>query len=134
MRAHIGGTEGKGKFRAPRMRRSSRPICEPASPWRGSGVTARVRATRSAGPAGRPWRRGERHETVLASRHDDDRRNRESGFEAPSERARGIRAWFEEFDSARFDDKLERDIKAGKLDRIADRALAEQRRGRTREL
>jgi hypothetical protein len=47
-------------------------------------------ATRSAGPAGRPWRRGERHETVLASRHDDDRRNRESGFEAPSERARCI--------------------------------------------
>src|SRR5215218_7298425 len=93
-----------------------------------------TRSARSARPAGRRWRRGEGHETVLASRHDDDRRNRESGFEAPSERARGIRAWFEEFDSARFDDKLERDIKAGKLDRIADRALAEQRRGRTREL
>ena len=52
----------------------------------------------------------------------------------PPSELEAFRAWFEEFDSARFDDKLERDIRAGKLDRIADRALDEQRRGRTREL
>jgi hypothetical protein len=42
--------------------------------------------------------------------------------------------WFEEFEAARFDEKIERDAKAGRLDRLADQALAEFRAGRTREL
>ena len=45
-----------------------------------------------------------------------------------------FRRWFEEFDVARFDAKIERDAKAGKLDRLADEALAEFRAGRAREL
>ena len=45
-----------------------------------------------------------------------------------------LRSWFEEFQAARFDDKIERDAKAGKLDRAADRALADHRKGRSREL
>ena len=45
-----------------------------------------------------------------------------------------FRAWFEEFDAARFDAKIERDAKAGKRDRLADEALAELRAGRAREL
>ena len=52
---------------------------------------------------------------------------------APDELAK-FRAWFEEFDAARFDAKIERDAKAGKLDRLADEALAEFRAGRAREL
>jgi hypothetical protein len=32
-------------------------------------------------------------------------------------------AWFEQFNAARFDDKIERDANAGKLDRLADAAL-----------
>jgi hypothetical protein len=45
-----------------------------------------------------------------------------------------FRAWYEAFDAQRFDEKIERDIRAGKLDRMADEALAEHRAGRTREL
>jgi len=41
---------------------------------------------------------------------------------------------FETFDAQRFDERIERDAKAGKLDRMADEALAEHRAGRTREL
>jgi len=45
-----------------------------------------------------------------------------------------FRVWFEMFDAQRFDERIERDAKAGKLDRMADEALAEHRAGRTREL
>ena len=51
----------------------------------------------------------------------------------PDELAR-FRAWFEQFDAARFDEKVERDAKAGKLDRLSDAALDEFRKGRAREL
>ena len=36
--------------------------------------------------------------------------------------------------SARFDEKIERDAKVGKLDRLAEQALADFRTGRAREL
>ena len=52
---------------------------------------------------------------------------------APEELAR-FRAWFEEFDAAVFDRKIERDLKKGKLDQLFDEALEEHRTGRTREL
>ncbi len=45
-----------------------------------------------------------------------------------------FRAWFETFDAQRFDERIERDARAGKLDRMADEALADHRAGRTREL
>ena len=51
----------------------------------------------------------------------------------PSDLAR-FRAWFEEFDAARFDQKIERDAKSGKLDRLADQAIDDLRKGRAREL
>jgi len=40
-----------------------------------------------------------------------------------------FRAWFEEFQAARFDDKIERDVHSGKLDRLADQASADFRKG-----
>jgi hypothetical protein len=49
------------------------------------------------------------------------------------ERAR-FRAWFEAFDAKRFDERIEEDAKAGKLDQLAEEALAAHREGRTREL
>jgi hypothetical protein len=52
---------------------------------------------------------------------------------APEELAK-FRAWFEAFEAERFDRKIERDIKAGKLDQLAGEALAEFRAGRAREL
>jgi len=45
-----------------------------------------------------------------------------------------FRAWFETFDAQRFEERIEQDAQAGKLDRIANEALADRRVGRTREL
>ena len=52
---------------------------------------------------------------------------------APDQLAK-FRDWFEAFDAARFDEKIERDAKAGKLDRLAEQALTDFREGRAREL
>ena len=52
---------------------------------------------------------------------------------APRELER-FRAWFEEFQAARFDAKIERDARGGKLDRLTEAAAADHRQGRTREL
>ena len=52
----------------------------------------------------------------------------------PPDQLAKFRDWFEAFDAARFDQKIERDAKAGKLDRLAEQALAEFRKGRAREL
>lgn len=52
----------------------------------------------------------------------------------PAEQLARFRAWFEEFDAARFDAKIEHDAATGKLDRLADEAKADFRAGRAREL
>jgi hypothetical protein len=43
----------------------------------------------------------------------------------PPDKLARFRAWFEEFDAALFDRKIERDAAAGKLDKIAREAIAE---------
>ena len=45
-----------------------------------------------------------------------------------------FREWFATFDAAAWDEQLEADAKAGKLDSLADAALAEHRAGRSRKL
>ena len=52
----------------------------------------------------------------------------------PPDQLARFREWFEAFDAARFDEKIERDAKAGKLDRLAEQALADHAQGRAREL
>jgi hypothetical protein len=52
---------------------------------------------------------------------------------APRELAR-FRAWFETFDAEQFDAAVERDARTGKLDALAEEALAAHRTGRSREL
>jgi hypothetical protein len=52
----------------------------------------------------------------------------------PPDELEEFRAWFEEFEAAAFDAKIERDARSGKLDRLAEAALKEFREGRTREL
>jgi hypothetical protein len=47
---------------------------------------------------------------------------------------RDVRGWFEVFDAKEFDAAIERDAKAGKLDALAEEALAAHRAGRSREL
>jgi len=53
--------------------------------------------------------------------------------ELPVDQLAKFRAWFEEFEAARFDQKIERDAEAGKLDRLAERAIADFRAGRALE-
>ncbi len=45
-----------------------------------------------------------------------------------------FREWFASFDAAAWDAQLETDAKAGKLDALADAALADHRAGRSRKL
>ena len=45
-----------------------------------------------------------------------------------------FREWFAAFDAAAWDQQLEEDVKAGKLDAVADAALADHRAGRSRKL
>ena len=52
---------------------------------------------------------------------------------APGELAR-FRAWFDSFDAARFDQRIEQDAASSKLDKLAEQALAAHRNGTTREL
>jgi len=52
----------------------------------------------------------------------------------PPDQFAKFRAWFDAFDAARFDEKIERDARAGKLDRLVEQALADFRQGRAREI
>lgn len=54
--------------------------------------------------------------------------------ELPPDQLVRFRAWFEDFEAARFDQRIERDAKAGKLDQLAEQAFADFRAGRAREL
>ena len=45
-----------------------------------------------------------------------------------------FRSWFAEFDTAHWDRQLEKDVAAGRLDKLAERALAEHASGRTTPL
>ncbi len=54
--------------------------------------------------------------------------------ELPADQLAKFRAWFEEFEATRFDQRIERDAKAGRLDQLAEQALADFRASRAREL
>jgi hypothetical protein len=51
----------------------------------------------------------------------------------PPKELAAFRAWFEAFDAQRFDEAIARDAKSGKLDRLAEDALAAHQSGQTRE-
>lgn len=51
----------------------------------------------------------------------------------PAEIAR-LREWLDELNERLFDEQIERDAKDGKLDKLAEKALAEHRRGLSRKL
>lgn len=52
----------------------------------------------------------------------------------PPEGLAEFRAWFEAFEAEQWDKQLEKDIQAGKLDRLAEQAFAEFKQGRCKEL
>ncbi|PON12219.1 hypothetical protein C2W62_40760 [Candidatus Entotheonella serta] len=43
-------------------------------------------------------------------------------------------AWYEKFDSEAWDRQIEEDVAAGKLDTLADAAIADHKAGRTKKL
>ena len=45
-----------------------------------------------------------------------------------------FRAWFEKFDSATWDSQFEDDAKSGKLDKIAEQAIDDFKKGKCKEL
>lgn len=45
-----------------------------------------------------------------------------------------FREWFEEYEAQQWDEQIERDAKAGKLNKIAEQALNDYRAGKAREL
>ena len=45
-----------------------------------------------------------------------------------------FRSWFEKFDAVRWDKQMEEDVKAGKLDIIANKALEDFKKGKCKEL
>ncbi len=47
---------------------------------------------------------------------------------------KSLRRWFERFDAAVWDKEFEADAKAGKLERLAERALREHRAGKSKPL
>ena len=48
----------------------------------------------------------------------------------PSKELARFRQWLAEFDAERWDQQLEQDVRAGKLDKLADKALDQHRSGR----
>ncbi len=54
--------------------------------------------------------------------------------ELPPEQIAQIRAWLDERAAAEWDAQIEQDERAGRLDALAERALAEHQAGRTRPL
>jgi len=54
--------------------------------------------------------------------------------ELAAEELAAFREWFAEFDGALWDRQIEADVKAGKLDALAERALRDNAAGRFRDL
>jgi hypothetical protein len=52
----------------------------------------------------------------------------------PPDQFAKFRAWFEELDAKRFDEKIARDADTGKLDRLTEVALADFHTGCVREI
>ncbi len=54
--------------------------------------------------------------------------------ELPPQKLSILRAWFEKFDAAIWDKQIETDVKAGKLDTMATKALDSYKKGKCKEL
>ena len=52
----------------------------------------------------------------------------------PADELSRFRAWFAEFDAARWDRQFEQDAAAGRLDALADEAVSDLRQGRCTDL
>ncbi len=51
-----------------------------------------------------------------------------------SDELAAFREWFQEYDAAEWDRQIEEDALAGKFDKLAEKALADHKAGRTTEI
>ena len=54
--------------------------------------------------------------------------------ELSREELANLRDWFRKYDAEAWDRQIEEDVRGGKLDRLAEEALAAHKAGRTKEL
>ena len=52
----------------------------------------------------------------------------------PPEQYNAFRRWFDEYEARQWDAQIERDVKAGKLDELAEKAIRDYQSGNTTEL
>ncbi|RYZ89955.1 MAG: hypothetical protein EOO68_25015 [Moraxellaceae bacterium] len=52
----------------------------------------------------------------------------------PKDQLQQFRVWYEKFDAQKWDEQIEQDANDGKLDAIAESALAEYKSGKSRKL
>ena len=52
----------------------------------------------------------------------------------PQDQLREFRAWYEKYDSDAWDEQIERDTAAGKLDALAEVAIADHEAGKSKKL
>ena len=52
----------------------------------------------------------------------------------PADKLAEFRAWFESFDAARWDEQFEKDVKSGKLDQVAEKAIKDYGKGKAKPL
>ncbi len=51
-----------------------------------------------------------------------------------SDKLAEFRAWFESFDAAQWDNQFEEDVSSGKLDRVAENAMQDYRKGKAKPI
>jgi hypothetical protein len=54
--------------------------------------------------------------------------------ELTSEELSAFRRWFLEYDAAAWDEQIEQDVAGGRLDKLAEKTLADHKAGRTKEM
>ncbi len=52
----------------------------------------------------------------------------------PKSQLKKFRIWYENFDSEVWDEQIEEDVKSGKLDSLAESAIAQHKSGRSKKL
>mgnify|MGYP001608105055 FL=1 len=57
-----------------------------------------------------------------------------AGSILPPEELAEFRTWFEEFDAVFWDKQFEEDVKSGRLDRVAERAVKDYEKGKFKPL
>jgi len=52
----------------------------------------------------------------------------------PPDKLAEFRVWFESFDATQWDNQFEEDVKSGKLDRVAEKAIKDYGKGKAKPL